>query len=265
MGELDLSQSTAAVAFASQESFLTAALTGVKEGNNLRVSHCAARNARERGQRKSERDTGQVGTAHVWGREKIIQEKGDFIFCFHWKKKCRANCKIQNIQEKTAITEEIRKRKVSPWVNFLYFLETLSLNLSYMLFAFIIFPVTLVCSHNIRVKQRSKCMSLKMCAMWVISCAMAYGFYGITHCVISFLFWYWIFTFAAFHKISSLSCTLPDGLGGLPRVKRFSRVGWQPSLLISIKLQWFMALFTAAIVSRSIRHGPGPHSTLPEK
>lgn len=230
MGELDLSQSTAAVAFASQESFLTAALRGVKEGNNLRVSHCAARNARERGQRKSERDTGQVVTAHVWGREKIIQEKGDFIFCFHWKKKCRANCKIQNIQEKTAITEEIRKRKVSPRVNFLYFLETLSLNLSYMLFAFIIFPVTLVCSHNIRVKQRSKCMSLKMCAMWVISYAMAYGFYGITRCVISFLFL----------KLDLYICCIPQDQLAFLYAPRWTRRPPQGEMLLQ---SWVTAKF----------------------
>lgn len=84
---------------------------------------------------------------------------------------------------------------------------------------------------------------IKVCAIWVISCVTACVFYGITCCVISFLFWNWIFTFAAYHKINFLSRMFPDWLGGLPRVKGFSRFGWQPSLLISLKLQWFTAMY----------------------
>lgn len=85
-------------------------------------------------------------------------------------------------------------------------------------------------------------VTVGICAMWVISCVMAYGFYGITCCIISFPFWNWIFTFAAYHKINLLSSMLHDGVGRLPRVKFFSRFGWQPSLLISMKLKWFMVM-----------------------
>lgn len=164
------------------------------------------------------------------------------IYCYHWKKKCRTNFKIQHVLWENCNHRRNQKQKAFPTNEFLFlgnFFFKLQLHAVYLYhFSF---------NSSIQSQHKGKMaikvyVTVRIFAVWAISCAMAYGFYGITCCIISFPFWNWIFTFAAYHKISLLSSMLHDGVGGLPRVKFFSRFGWQPSLLISMKLQWFMVM-----------------------
>lgn len=99
---------------------------------------------------------------------------------------------------KTAITGEIRNRKLFPQMN-LYFLETFSLNLSYMLFAFITFPLTLASSHNIRVNcNQSVCCCEDLCHVSNILCD---GIWLLWH--------YMLYHFFPFLKLDLYICCIP--------------------------------------------------------
>lgn len=156
MGELDLSQRAEAIAFISQGSFLTTAFYQSQRRKQSPSEPLCSQECKREKSKKIRKLSWPCGNNTHLRKGEGHRGKGDlgcwFIFCFHWKKNCGTKFKIHDIQEKTAITGETRNRKVSPQINFLYSFKTSLLNLSCMLFAFIIFPLSLVRSHNIRVE-----------------------------------------------------------------------------------------------------------------
>lgn len=183
----------------------------------------------ERSERKGWWLSGNSVHLRKW-EDHLGRDWGCWFIFFIARKYMKQNKTLKMARQKL-ITGETKKRKVSLWVN-LYFLETCPLSLSSMLFAFIFF------SSNYSVQSQHKgkpeiriYITLRM---WVISCVMAYGFYGFT-CVISFLYL----------ELDLYICCIPQDQLAFFHAPWWTwgeillQIVWQPSLLISMKVEWF--------------------------